>query len=85
MPLGLEISQLPNKKDSQKSYGISTTTLHCAFIGRITQIKRLDRFLAVVTEIKKRGIELEFFMAGDGELLNSCREKLCAKIYLLKF
>ena len=76
MPPGLEIGRLPNKKDSQESYGLSTTTLHCAFIGRITQIKRPDRFLAIVTEIKKRGIELEFFMAGDGELLDSCRERI---------
>ena len=76
MPPGLKIGRLPNKKDSQGSYGLSTTTLQCAFIGRITQIKRPDRFLDVVAEIKRRGVELEFFMAGDGELLDSCRERI---------
>jgi glycosyltransferase involved in cell wall biosynthesis len=76
MPPGLEIGRLPNKKESQESYGLSTATLQCAFIGRMTQIKRPDRFLDVVTEIKRRGIELEFFMAGDGELLDSCRERI---------
>ena len=76
MPPGLEIGRLPNKKDSQESYGLSTATLQCAFIGRVTQIKRPDRFLDVVTEIKRRGVELEFFMAGDGELLDSCRERI---------
>ena len=76
MPPGLEISRLPNKKDSQESYGLSTATLHCAFIGRVTQIKRPDRFLDVVTEIKRRGVEIEFFMAGDGELLDMCRERI---------
>ena len=76
MPPGLEIGRLPNKKESQESYGLSTATLQCAFIGRVTQIKRPDRFLDVVTEIKRRGIELEFFMAGDGELLDSCRERI---------
>ena len=79
MPPGLEISRLPNKKDSQQSYGLSTITLHCAFIGRVTQIKRPDRFLDVVTEIKRRGVELEFFMAGDGELLDTCRERITRK------
>jgi len=76
MPPGLEIGQLPTKNDSQESYGLSTTTLQCAFIGRVTQIKRPDRFLNVVSEIKQRGVQLEFFMAGDGELLETCRKRI---------
>ena len=76
MPPGLEIGQLPNKGESQESYGLSTTTLQCAFIGRVTQIKRPDRFLDVVSEIKKRGVHVEFFMAGDGELLDTYRERI---------
>ena len=79
MPPGLEIGQLPNKKDSQESYGLSTTTLQCAFIGRVTQIKRPDRFLDVVSEIRKRGVQLEFFMAGDGELLDIYRERIASE------
>jgi len=76
MPPGLEISQLPNRIESQESYGLSTTTLQCAFIGRVTQIKRPDRFLDVVSEIKKRGVHIEFFIAGDGELLDTCRGRI---------
>ena len=76
MPPGLEIRQLPNKKESQESYGISATTLQCAFIGRVTQIKRPDRFLDVVGEIKKRQVRIEFFMAGDGELLDTCKARI---------
>lgn len=76
MPPGLEIGNLLNKKESQEFYGLSTQTLQCAFIGRVTQIKRPDRFLDVVSEIEQRGVALEFFMAGDGELLRSCRERI---------
>ena len=76
MPPGLEISQLPNKSESQEFYGLTRSTLQCAFIGRVTQIKRPDRFLDIVAEIKKRGVELEFLIAGDGELLDSCRERI---------
>jgi len=76
MPPGLEIGHLPNKVESQESYTLSTATLQCAFIGRITQIKRPDRFLDVVGEIKKRGVPIEFFIAGDGELLVTCRERI---------
>ena len=79
MPPGLEIGQLPNKKDSQESYGLSTTTLQCAFIGRVTQIKRPDRFLDVVSEIRKRGVQLEFFITGDGELLDICQERIASE------
>ena len=76
MPPGLEIGLLPNKIESRGSFGLAIMTLQCAFIGRVTQIKRPDRFLDVVGEIKKRGIHLEFFMAGDGELLNVSRERI---------
>jgi len=76
MPPGLEIGILPNKKDSREFYGLSPQTLHCAFIGRITQIKRPDRFLDVVGEIKRRGVPIEFFIAGEGELLQNCKERI---------
>ena len=76
MPPGLVINKLPAKDESLKSFGLSNSRLQCAFIGRITQIKRPDRFLDVVSEVKKRGVNLDFFMAGDGELLEGCRERI---------
>ena len=76
MPPGLELGVLPKKSESQESFRLSVTSLQCAFIGRVTQIKRPDRFLDVVSEINRRGIPLEFLMAGDGELLKNCRERI---------
>ena len=76
MPPGLVINKLLAKGESLKSFGLSNSRLQCAFIGRITQIKRPDRFLDVVSEVKKRGIDLDFFMAGDGELLEGCRKRI---------
>ena len=76
MPPGLSIGALPSKRESQESFGLSTDRLQCAFIGRVTQIKRPDRFLDVVREIKKRGVDLDFFIAGDGELLEACRQRI---------
>ena len=76
MPPGLVINKLPAKDESLKSFGLSNSRLQCAFIGRVTQIKRPDRFLDVVSEVKKRGIDLDFFMAGDGELLEGCRKRI---------
>jgi len=78
MPPGLEIGILPLKTESRAFYGLSNDRLQCAFIGRVTQIKRPDRFLDVVSEIKKREVNLGFFMAGDGELLDACRKRIDA-------
>jgi glycosyltransferase involved in cell wall biosynthesis len=79
MPPGLEIGVLPLKTESKAFYALSNNRLQCAFIGRVTQIKRPDRFLDVVSEIKKREISLDFFIAGDGELLEACRNRIIAE------
>jgi glycosyltransferase involved in cell wall biosynthesis len=76
MPPGLKITKLPLKSDSRNALNLSQTELYCGFIGRVNQIKRPDRFLDVVSELKKRNLELSFFMAGDGELLNYCYRRI---------
>ena len=79
MPPGLEIGILPLKTESKEFYALNNTRLHCAFIGRVTQVKRPDRFLDVVVEIKKRRVDLDFFIAGDGDLLEACRKRIVAE------
>ena len=79
MAPGLAIDALPDKKTSCESLGLASDQLHCAFIGRVTQIKRPDRFLDVVAEIKMRRINLSFFIAGDGELLEHSRARIIAE------
>ena len=79
MPPGLSIGQLEKRVQARASFGLSPLKLHCAFIGRVTQIKRPDRFLDVVSEIKRRGLDLEFFIAGDGELLDLCRKRISSE------
>jgi len=79
MPPGLEIGILPLKTDSKEFYSLNNDRLQCALIGRMTQIKRPDRFLDVVSEIKKRHVKLDFFIAGDGELLETCRKRIAAE------
>lgn len=79
MPPGLAIGAIPDRNSCRESYGLSTEQLQCAFIGRVTQIKRPDRFLDVVSEIKKRDVKLNFFIAGDGELLEVCRKRIAVE------
>jgi glycosyltransferase involved in cell wall biosynthesis len=79
MPPGLEIGSLSLKAKSKEFYALNSDRLQCAYIGRVTQIKRPDLFLDVVSEIKKREINLDFFIAGDGELLETCRKRISAE------
>lgn len=76
MPPGLEIGKLSARADSRIALDLEPKSLKCAFIGRVTQIKRPDRFLDVVSELKKRKIKLDFIIAGDGELLDQCKERI---------
>ncbi|CAN2225959.1 RfaG Glycosyltransferase [Candidatus Nanopelagicaceae bacterium] len=76
MPPGLKIEGLLSREDSRIELSLEPDGLQCAFIGRVTQIKRPDRFLDVVSELKKRNVKLAFFMAGDGELLDRCRDRI---------
>jgi glycosyltransferase involved in cell wall biosynthesis len=79
MPPGLAIGDLSPKAESQAFFGLNNQRLQCAFIGRVTKIKRPDRFLDIVSEVKQRHLKLEFFIAGDGELLHYCRERIIAE------
>jgi glycosyltransferase involved in cell wall biosynthesis len=75
MPPGLQLAKVPSRSSARKVIGLNDDAIYCAFIGRITQIKRPDRFLDVVGEIKSRGIDLHFIVAGAGELLQYCQDR----------
>jgi glycosyltransferase involved in cell wall biosynthesis len=76
MPPGVELGELPDKLESRDILGLSSGHMYCSYIGRVTQIKRPDRFLDVVSEARKRNIDLHFLIVGDGELLDYCRERI---------
>jgi glycosyltransferase involved in cell wall biosynthesis len=75
MPPGLQLAEVPSRSSARKELGLNDDATYCAFIGRITQIKRPDRFLDVVAEVKSRGIDLHFIVAGAGDLLQYCRDR----------
>jgi glycosyltransferase involved in cell wall biosynthesis len=75
MSPGLQMAEVPKKSVARNSLGIDSQTIICSFIGRITQIKRPDRFLDVVAEIKNRGVKIHFLVAGAGDLLQVTQER----------
>ena len=79
MPPGLQLAEVPSRSSARKELGLNDDAIYCAFIGRITQIKRPDRFLDVVSDIKSRGIDLHFIFAGAGELLQYCQDRVIAE------
>ena len=76
MPPGLELGELPDKLESRDTLGLSSGQMYCSYIGRVTKIKRPDRFLDVVSEVRNRNIDLHFLIVGDGELLDYCRKRI---------
>lgn len=76
MPPGVEVKNLPDRNFSQKEFGLHDADFRCAFIGRLTGVKRLDRFLDVVSEIQKRSLKIEFIVVGNGEMYASARERV---------
>jgi len=79
MPPGLQLAEVPSRSLARQALGLKDDVIYCAFIGRITQIKRPDRFLDVVAEIKARGIDLHFIVAGAGDLLQYCQDRALAE------
>jgi glycosyltransferase involved in cell wall biosynthesis len=72
---GLPAPKSYSKVGAQQAIGISSEILYCTFVGRLTQIKRPDRLLDVAAECKKRGVDLSFLVAGEGELFESSKAR----------
>ena len=79
MPPGLELRNIPTREEALAALGLDQANIYVSFIGRITQIKRPDRFLDVVEECKKRNLNLNFIVAGAGDLLKQTIASATAK------
>ncbi len=75
MPPGLQLGPLPSREGACATLGLDPALTYCAFIGRITKIKRPDRFLDVVALLHSKGAGTHFIVAGAGELLDYCKER----------
>lgn len=76
MPPGLHLPDLPSRDEACTKLGLDPSLRYCSFIGRITKIKRPDRFLDVVAELHSQGSDLHFIVAGAGDLLDYCKERI---------
>jgi glycosyltransferase involved in cell wall biosynthesis len=71
-PPGLALNELVSHESALNILGLESDFVYISFIGRVTQIKRPDRFLDVVEIIAKQNANVKFLVAGGGDLLDEC-------------
>ena len=74
IPPGLVLPSQPAREDARAALGLIGNNFTVAFIGRITNIKRPDRFLEVVRSIQQQTPDVNFLVAGAGNLEPEMRE-----------
>jgi len=73
-PPGLALKELVSRESALKILGLESDFVYISFIGRVTQIKRPDRFLDMVEIVTKQNKKVKFLVAGGGDLLEECKK-----------
>jgi glycosyltransferase involved in cell wall biosynthesis len=84
-PPGLELNELVSRESALKILGLESDFVYISFIGRVTQIKRPDRFLDVVEIIAKQDTNIKFLVAGGGDLLGECMKSAMGRNLPVQF
>ena len=64
---GVSLGKLPEKSQARSDLGIPTDFAVVLMLGRITGIKRPDRFAEMVEIIKRANTKVAFLVAGSGD------------------
>lgn len=73
-----EVSAVAKDK-ARRDLGLDADAIYCLFVGRLTQIKRPDRLLDVVAELKRRNVPVSFLIAGDGDLNEYVKNRISSE------
>lgn len=68
IPPGLALPPLPPREDAREALGLPPSGPVLAYIGRLTQIKRPDRFADLVALVHRARPDVTFAVAGEGDL-----------------
>jgi len=80
IPPGLTLGDLPGRVEARRALGLPAEGVVVAMIGRLTGIKRPDRFLDVVAATTATpGSTVHFAVAGGGALAEVMRERVAAE------
>lgn len=67
-PPGVGLGPVPSREDARRSLGLPPDAPVVAFVGRLTQVKRPDRFVATAKAVLRQVPDCHFVVCGDGEL-----------------
>ncbi|MEV6859378.1 glycosyltransferase [Streptosporangium subroseum] len=68
IPPGVRIGPLPDRAAARLTLGIPLDAPVVAYVGRLTQVKRPDRFVATAHAVLRRLSDCRFVVCGGGEL-----------------
>ena len=74
IPPGLEVPASRPRELLRAEFGLDPHAPVIAFIGRLTAIKRPDRFVEVVTRVHAQRPDVQFVVAGEGDQAHVVRE-----------
>ncbi|MFI6788162.1 glycosyltransferase [Nonomuraea sp. NPDC050383] len=69
IPPGVRLGAVPGRGAARLALGLPPEAPVVAYVGRLTQVKRPDRFVAAAREILRAKPDCHFVVCGGGELL----------------
>jgi glycosyltransferase involved in cell wall biosynthesis len=75
VPPGVTLAAPPPVRDARASFGLPGTGLVVGYVGRLTAVKRPDRFLDVAGRVGAARPDVTFLVVGDGDLLGDFRRR----------
>lgn len=73
VPPGTRLPTLPARESARRALGLAPEDPVIAFVGRVTGIKRPDRFIAAARQIRRAIPETRFMVCGDGDQMAQLR------------
>ena len=86
VPPGVDLGPIPDRDKARKSLGLDPDVPVVCFIGRLTQIKRIDRLAEVIRATSTQLPDVRFVIAGHGSeftLLEKMQEEESLNLHLL--
>lgn len=71
VPPGTELPAPPRRAAARRRLGLPPDGPVVAYVGRVTRIKRPDRFLAIAREVRQAVPDARFVVCGEGDLVGA--------------
>lgn len=68
IPPGAALGPVPDRAVARQALGVPADVPAVAYVGRLSRVKRPDRFVAVAREVLERMPDCRFLICGGGEL-----------------